>query len=293
MWLGSAALATYLVLREKHFQQAFFFANCLTAASVFTHPNGVVWVCFLSILVLLCDRRKLRLRELAAIIPYAAFATGWAWYIAKRPDYFVEQFVANLHFPGGTRGSGLLHPFTAIGNELKRYLGHFSGGGVWANPVPDYAIFIPVLLAIICVAALIQFLRTRDRALGTVLLLLAVCLAFMTFGDSLKAQNYLGMIMPLYAATAAVWLSVSGLKGRWFYLRCGLIILLLFIQVDVLNEKLVLNTREDDFNPAVAFLKSMPNSRITCSSVFAFGMDPSRIDDDMRLGMYSGPESQR
>jgi hypothetical protein len=285
--LGSAALASYLLLREKHFQVAFLSANCLTAASVFTHPNGVVWVAFLAILVLLYDRHNLRPRHLAAITPYVALMAGWTSYIAKHPDYFLAQIFANSHAPGGTRGFGFLHPFVAVRKEVNRYIAHFSGG-IWARPVPSHGILIPILLLVICIGAVIHYLKTREKALGVCLLLLAACLALMTFGDSLKAHNYLGMIMPLYAATAAVWFSLSEFKGWGFYLRCGLIASLLIVQVSVLNYKLVFNTIQDDFEPTVAFLKSMPAAQITASSVFAFELGSDRVNDDIRLGMRSG-----
>jgi hypothetical protein len=285
--LGSAALAAYLLLREKHFLTAFFCANCLAAASVFTHPNGVVWISLLAVLTLLYDRRSLRPANLAAITPYAILLAGWGWYIARRPDYFLAQFAANLNIPGGRRGSGFLHPLLAIQREVGRYTGHF-GSGVWAKPVPHFAIAIPILLCLICGVALIQFWKTREQGLGTILLLLSVCVFWMTFGDSLKADYYLGMIMPLYAATAATSVALNKWKDPWSYARAGLVAGLLLMQVNVLNAKLVENPLHDQFEPAVDFLKSVPASQITADSVFAFELGYSRINDDMRLGMRSG-----
>ncbi len=96
--LGAASIASYLAFRKDHVYRGIVVANCCAAASVFTHPNGVIWVAFLAVLALQ-DRRKFRLRDVTALLPYAVFAAGWGLYIAQRPGLFAAQFTANSHPP--------------------------------------------------------------------------------------------------------------------------------------------------------------------------------------------------
>lgn len=286
--LGSAGLAVYLYLRERNLGLAIFLGNCLAACSVFTHPNGVVWVLLLFVLILVYDRRNLKIGYAASVAPYLILAAGWGLYILKHPDYFLAQFDANLHLPTGTRGTGFLHPIYAVKRELVRYWGHFLWGGVWARPVPRFAGLIPCLYWVICLLALIHFAIRRQRNLGIILLIFGICLGMMTFGDSLKASYYFGMVMPMYAAVAAAWLCAHDFRG--WALRWGgaLIACLLFFQIAVLHKKLSINPLRDDYRPTVAFLKTMPTATVTASSAFGFELGYDRLNDDARLGMYSG-----
>lgn len=291
--LGSAALAVYLKLREKNFDRALLAANCLAAASIFTHPNGVVWIAMLGALVLLYDWHRLRPRHLVVAAPYLVLLAGWGLYISRRPDYFLSQFIANLHPPvgQGARGSGLLHPLWALRQEWYRYQAEF-GDAFWAAPVPAYAICIPFVLWTICAAAAIQWIRARDKALGTILLLFLLCLGFMTFADNLKTESYLGMIMPLYAAVVATWFFASGIPRRLAWLRYGLLAALMLFQIAVLGQKLQPNPLRDEFEPTVAFVKSLGNVPVTADSVFGFGLGYDHLNDDARLGMRSGRQPQ-
>ena len=175
--LGSAGLAVYLYLRERNLGLAIFLGNCLAACSVFTHPNGVVWVLLLFVLILLYDRRNLKIGYAACVAPYLILAAGWGLYILKRPDYFLAQFVANLHPPTGARGAGFLHPIEAIEAEFLRYGWHFLWGGVWARPVPHFAVSnsLPLLGSSACVALVHFATMARHRNLGVILLIFAIC----------------------------------------------------------------------------------------------------------------------
>jgi hypothetical protein len=68
--LGSAGLATYLLLRERNLMQAMLLSNCAVAASVFTHPYGVLWFAALALVAFWTDRRRLSLRHLVFVTPH-------------------------------------------------------------------------------------------------------------------------------------------------------------------------------------------------------------------------------
>lgn len=285
--LGFAGLAAYLLLREESFFYSLIAGNGLMAASIFTHPNGVIWALFLVILVFSYDRKRLQVKHLWAVAPYAVFAAGWGMYIAKRPDYFLAQFTANSNPPSGPRGEGFIHPDRAAYLELHRYWSHFRHP-IWAWPGWPHSIWIPVLYWMISILAYLQFRRTRERALGTVFLLLVLCVFMMTFADSLKAENYLVMVMPLYAAVAAVWVSSNEYRRKRFLLGCGLLAAILVLQTTTLVEKLRVDPLRDAYRPVVAFLKTLPAVQVDGDAVLGFELGYQRLTDDARMGLRSG-----
>ena len=285
--LGLAGLAAFLLLREKNFSQSLLAANFLIAASIFTHPNGVFWALCLAVLAFSQDREKLRMTHLWTFAPYLFFAAGWGMYIAKRPDYFVAQFSANSNPPTGTRVAGILHPDIAAQREYGRYWGNFADS-TWAWPAWPTAIWIPVLYWIVSAAAYLHFRATREKGLGTVLQLLVLCVFAMMFGDGLKAENYLAMVMPLYAAVAAVWLSSPRQPRRTLFLGYGLLGAILFLQTATLHEKLRVNPMRDEYRPIVAYLKKFPSAHVDGDAVLGFEFGYDRLTDDARVGLYSG-----
>lgn len=285
--LGFAGLAAYLLLRNNNLLYSLFAANFLIAASVFTHPNGVIWFLCLAMLVFSFDWKRLRFIDICSVLPYVAFAAGWGIYIAKRPDYFIAQFGANAHPPVGTRGATLLHPDFALWGEYARYWDHF-GDSLWAWPPWFPAMWIPIIYIVISIAAYLSYRKTRPRALGIPLELLVLCVFMMTFTDSLKAQNYLVMVMPLYAAVAAAWVSSNAQRRYAFLVGYGLVAILLTFQIRTLAEKLSVDPFRDDYLPVVAFLKTMPSAQVDGDGVLGFDLGYNRLVDDERVGYYSG-----
>lgn len=285
--LGLAGLAAYLLIRNQNPLYSLFAANFLMAASVFTHPNGVIWVLCLATLVLSFDRKRLRLVDICSVLPYAAFAAGWGIYIAKRPDYFIAQFTANANLPTGSRGAGLLHPDIAFQREFFRYLSNFRDPN-WSWPGWPPAIWIPVLYGVACVAAYLQHRKTRDKALGFALEFLVLCVFMMTFFDTLKAENYLVLAMPLYAVVAAVWVSSNEHRRKTFLVGCSLVAILLTLQIRTLVEKLRVDPFRDDYRPVVAFLKTLPSAQVDGDAVLGFGLGYDRLVDDARIGLRTG-----
>ena len=286
--LGLSGLAAYLLLRDRNLWYSLLAGNFLVAASVFTHPNGVIWALCLATLVFSFDRKRLRIADLCSILPYAVFAAGWGMYIAKRPDYFIAQFTANSNLPMGTRGSGFLHPDRAAIGEFRRYWANFGHSSAWAWPAWRPAILIPALYAVVSLAAYLHYRKTRDKALGFVLQFLVLCVFMMTFADPLKAEQYLGMAMPLYAAVAAVWVCRNIHQRNKFLMGCGLLGAILVLQAVTLAEMLRVAPLRDDYRPVVAFLKTLPSAEVNGDAVLGFELGYDRLVDDLRVGLYSG-----
>jgi len=110
----------------------------------------------------------------------------------------------------------------------------------------------------------------------------------MTFGDTLKAENYLGMVMPLYASVAAVWVCSNLQRRKMLVVGYVLLAAIVAVQTTTLVEKLRVNPLRDAYGPVIAFLKARPSAQVDGDAVLGFGLGYDRLVDDERIGLYSG-----
>jgi hypothetical protein len=290
--LGSAALASYLMWREQHLGGVLWIANALLALSVFTHPNGAWFAVALFAFLWVYDRRRLGWRDLTKLTPYFLIAAFWAAYALRRPDYFLAQMGANSMAIGGTRWAGLAHPLIAIRNELLvRYLAHYGVYPFWGGNVPEYALLIPISYWILVLAAAVFWRTRRPEGLLTLLGLTGFFLTAMTFLVGLKAQNYLVLILPFYAATAAAFLWRSHrMRSAFAPLSLFLIMTVVVCNMGAIAFKLGQNQISSAYEPTVRFVQArlQRGDRVTAGSYFGFGLGFDRVNDDCRLGYYSG-----
>src|SRR5207302_3030818 len=159
-------------------------------------------------------RTRLSWGDMSTLLPYLVIAALWACYILIRPDYFLAQFGANASARGGARWTGLSHPLSALAQEIvTRYVAHFGFLPLWGGPVPKYAIGIPIAYWLTLVPVCLLSSIRRWANVRAVLCLAGIFLAFMTFFIVLKAQCYMVLIIPLYAALLAIWLCRSHSRG--------------------------------------------------------------------------------
>lgn len=289
---GAAGLAAYLVWRERNFPASLWLANSLLALSLFTHPNGALYFFGFVVLLWIHDRRRINWRHGCVLTPYLLIAALWAVYALQHPDYFLAQMEANSMAIGGTRWAGLAHPLHAIRNEvLVRYIAHFGVRPFWGAQIPAYALVIPVSYwALFASAATFSRLKS-SKGLSELLALTALFVVAMTFLIGLKAQTYLILVLPLYVATGAVFFCQSHVSRSAFAPLSFLLLgALLISNTAVIVSKLRHNPSTSEYLPTVEFIRAHldPGERVTADSYFGFDLGFDRVNDDCRVGYYSG-----
>jgi 4-amino-4-deoxy-L-arabinose transferase-like glycosyltransferase len=290
--LGAAGFAAYLGLRETSRTRALWLAHISAALSLFTHPNGILFVLGLAFLILYFDRERLSWHDISAFTPYLAIAAIWSLYILVRPDYFVAQFGANASVQGGIRWAGLKHPLEALELEIVgRYLAHFGVLPLWGGPVPRYAIGIPIIYwaapLFVCVLAPVR----RWANIRALLWLAGLFFGSMTLFVGMKAQCYLSAIIPFYLAILAIWLVRScSCRSTAAPLSILLTTALILCQLGTIAFKIQKNAYASEYQPAVEFVRSRlaPGKSVFADSYFGFNLGFNRVRDDARLGYYSG-----
>ena len=290
---GSAGLATYLLLRRS-LTPALHLSNVFVALSLFTHPNGILFMFALLLAFFWFDRGRFRPSFILAGWPYFVLAATWAAYISIRPDYFLAQFSANASAIGGTRWEGILHPLQAIRNEATRYLTHYGFFPLWTGPVPRYVAAVPLLFgASLLTASLLPAIR-RHAHTRLLLIFAWTFLLFLTFFVGLKAQNYIAFVVPLYVSVLGATVALSHRQKRtWAPITALAAASLLFIDVSVLSGKIQANTFAHEYQPVVDHLRQrlQPGSIVFAGSQFGLSLGFNRVVDDARLGFYSGRDA--
>lgn len=291
--LGAAGIASYLWLRQSRWTLALWLANTCLALSLFTHPNGMLFVLCLVFLTVFYDRDQLSWRDLPALTPYFAIAALWGAYILHRPDYFLAQFGANATAFGGSRWAGLRDPLDALKSEIIiRYLAHYGIYPVWGGPIPKYTVAVPFLCWFSALAA--WFVRPIRCSRGPLALLCLSVLFFsvMTLFVGMKSPSYLVIILPLYAAVLAVWLCMSHRRGSMpaAPMSAAVLLLLVACQLGTIAFKVRKNAYGSEYAPTVQFVRQHVPRRasLVADSYFGFDLGFDRVKDDTRLGYYTG-----
>lgn len=291
---GSFSLALYVLLRERHFAQAFFWANVALACCFFTHPNAILFAVLLALLVWVLDRRSLTIRILlAGAVPYVAGAAAWLSYIARDPAAFWMQITANADRQG--RFGNFLHPWHAVKAEIvDRYLTAYGLGPHTAGHTGPIALKALILVCyVLAIATCLGVPSIRKRP-GTKLILtmLGVVFFIQCFFNQ-KLSWYLAHIIPLYTLVLAI--AFVGLWQRRKLLRpasvvlAGVFLAILTVQVGGSLYLVKINTYQHQYRPLVTFLNKLPaDQSIYGSAAIEFGLNHSdRLRDDVTLGYYS------
>ena len=294
--LGFAALAVYLLLRERRLPLAVLLSQALVAASGMTHPMGLLPF-FGVVLIAICfDRKRIGLKHVAlAVVPYAIGGVAWGLYILQDPQAFLSQFGGNATMGSdeniGGRFVGLFSPFTGLKLELVyRYLANFGFGRATGAAKMKIA-----FLFLYVVGILGSLLISQIRRLPNYRVLLGLTVVYfigLTLIDSQKAYYYLVHIVPFYLTMVALFLS-------WCWSRQGLatkFVALVLCGIPLLEMAgLLYRVRQDNYRnsflPAVTFLreKSAGQGAIAATSGTAFGLGfPENVLHDPRLGFNTG-----
>ena len=284
--LSAAALATYLAWRERHLTRAVVAANVCAAASLLTHPQGLLGVAMVGTVALLWDRRRVRWRHpVLAAVPYGVGFGAWGMYILQEPDLFLAQF-------GGNASGRMTGPASLVRNVVAAYGPAFGFQGHWAGPIVHLRLLI--LMAYLAGVVGVLFTPALRRQAGPRLLVTLTGLSFviMAFLGGANAHDYLVHIVPLYLSCLAIWMTWAW-DQRAFprsllaLAATGLIVL----QLGGIGRRIAVNQYARDYMPAVEFLqqRASPGALIMGSAELGFhlGFTP-RLIDDRRLGYFSG-----
>jgi hypothetical protein len=285
--LGFAAFAAYLCIREHNFTLGVVASQSLVAASLFTHPNGVMAFAGLLFLTLYFDRARVRWKPaLLAATPYLIAAAGWGLYILQSPSSFAGQFSDQA----AGRAPGLSAPLTALKEEFT--LKYFEAFGLapFSTGASRLKILILIAYAVAIAGAIGVRAIRRHEGFRALLILTAIYFVIETFFNH-KLVFYLVHIIPMFAAILAVWV-----YWCWTKLRVPRKVIVmavcafLFLQITGVVYRVNQNSYQEDYLPAVAFLKqrSCDKTLVMGSAEMAFGLGFEHVIDDIRFGYYSG-----
>jgi hypothetical protein len=285
--LGFAALAAYLCARERNLMLAIFASQSLVAASLFTHPNGVMAGAGLLFLTLYYDRSQIRWKHaLLAATPYLIGAASWGLYILQSPSSFAGQFSDQA----AGRAPGLSAPLVALKEEFTIKYFEAFGFAPFASGISR----LKMLILVVYVIAIIGSICAREirlhRGFRALLILTAIYFVIETFFNH-KLVFYLVHIIPMFAAILAVWVHWCWSERRVPRQLITLVVCaFLFLQVSGVVHRVNQNSYEKDYLPAAAFLKQHSNNKtlVIGSAEMAFGVGFERVIDDIRFGYYSG-----
>jgi 4-amino-4-deoxy-L-arabinose transferase-like glycosyltransferase len=289
--LSLAGIAVYLHLRERNFRAALAASSVILAASVFTHPNGIMGVLTVVGMVLWRDRHHLSVANIAlAAMPFFVCAALWGRYVLSAPDAFVSQMTAQAAIPH--RFSLSLNPFASVSYEIQeRYFPRY--GFLTRSPLALMRIVLVIYGASIIAALAIPRLRRRP-GVKPILLMLALNFGLLTCLQ--KNYYYLIYVLPIYAGIVALtlwWLWENTLFARrvpkWAII--GIVLLIPALNISVSVTRFVHNDYSGRFIPAIEFLRQnmLPGDLVVGSGELAFGLGfDGAVVDDARLGFTSG-----
>lgn len=186
--LGSAALATYVILRERSTAQAIFWSHLLATFCIMTHGAGVLYWVALVWLILPLVRRPLSWKLFAAAVVPALFGMLlWGLFILKDPAGFREQMQRSIELLSGywdTTGLSRYSWLRSLQLEwIYRYQGPFGLG-----PGVGIAQRLKALVLLAYVAPILGVLFSKRVRHSPGLAPLAVM--------TLIAAGYLGLASP-------------------------------------------------------------------------------------------------
>jgi len=289
--LGLTAICAYLRWREENLRRAVLQAAFWVTLSALTHPNAVLHIAGLTLLVLWYDRKRLTIRLLLDIAGVGVLtASPYLVYIAQDFEAFRQQFLVNA--VGNDRMASSINALTIVWRELsERYAfayGLHSGG------------LLPRLksVALVSYAAATGFFvlspsGRRQAKVGLVALLCALYFCVQCVFNQ-KLSVYLIHILPLYAILVA-----AGTMWLWRnHRRAGVLAVVWLVTASALQtagmfwvakaRSAVGGQRE----AALFLTRNAGRARqidACVSMVFALHFD-ARLRDDQTLGVVTGVE---
>jgi hypothetical protein len=287
--LGSAGLAAFLSLREKHLVRAILVSHACVAAAGLSHPQALGYFAGLVALTLYRDWRRIRFAHaMAACVPYLVGAAGWGLYILQAPHDFLLQFGGNA----AGRGVPLYDPAALLyGQFVKRFWYMFG-----MAPDTRGLSHMKVLILAVYAAGLLGVLCNREirRHAGYRALLVTggvTWLVMMAIDSEAQSFYLVHFVLWLIAFTAigAVWYWDRRSVPRWAL--AAVVALLLAVQFATLARRVSQRAYSTVYLATTDYLKQHAKAQdiVMGSAELAFelGFDGNLVDDP-RLGYRSG-----
>ena len=287
--LGSAGLAAFLSLREKHLVRAILVSQTCVAAAGMSHPESLGYFAGLLVLTLYRDGRRIRFPHvMAACAPYLVGAAVWGLYILQAPHDFLLQFGGNA----ANRGVPLSDPAALLYSQFVKRFWHMFGmapdtRGLSHMKVLILAVYAAGILGALCNREIRRHAGYR-MLLGTGGVTLAVMMAIDSEAQSFYLVHYVLWLIA-FTAIGAVWYWDRRSVPRW---TLGAVLaLVVFVQVATLGRRVSQRAYSTVYLPATDYLKQHARSQdiVMGSAELAFelGFDGNLVDDP-RMGYRSG-----
>ena len=290
--LGVSALALFAHRREKDFNTAVFFSYSLTALAFFTHPLGLIWAVSLTVLIVLYDFKKVKIKHLAfAAAPFLALAVIWSIYIFQRPDLFAVQFGGNA----SDRWGFFRDPFGELWREIKlRYLVNFGiGEGLSSIGQIKIVLLVSYLSA---VAGILSVESLRKSKAAQVFLLFALQeFVMLILLDGMKQHYYMIHITPTLTVILAVFIDWLLKNKTLKFSAIGLLTIIFAVHFGTNLLRFNKDDYHNNYLSAADLLNQnvQPDDLIIASSEFWFGLNRrEHLLDDYRLGYLTGKRAK-
>jgi 4-amino-4-deoxy-L-arabinose transferase-like glycosyltransferase len=292
--LGFAAIATYLVLRERNLMLAVLLSQCLIVIDGLTHPNAIMAFVGLIFLTLFYDRRRLNLRIVAAAaLPYLVGGAAFGLWVLQDPTAFKDQFIDNALMGG--RMSGMSSPLANLTREFTERYPHAFGLGV-SSSGHSGPIYLKSLIMVGYIAGLLGFVLIKDirnnRNYRALMIVTVIYFVMLSLIDGQKQTTYLIHIVPLFVVFMAATLGYfweKRLLPRFVLAAAALAAVI--VPVGGMALKIRQNTRGNFYDPMIAHLKlnSNQNDVVMGGAELAFGLGfDSNLIADGRFAYYTG-----
>jgi 4-amino-4-deoxy-L-arabinose transferase-like glycosyltransferase len=292
--LGFAAIAVYLLLRERNFVLAVLASHCLVVLDGLTHPNAILAFAALAFLTIFFDRQKLNLRLIFLIsVPYLLGGAAFGIWVFQDPQAFKDQFIDNAMMGG--RMSGFSSPIQNILREFTERYPHAYGlqDASSGHSGPIYLKGLILIGYAAGVVGMIAFAELRkDRRYLGLLAIAGIYFILLSLIDGQKQTTYLIQIVPLYLIFLAAVMKKLWERG---VLPKPVVAAIVFVMIALplggMALKIKQNTYGNYYEPMIALLKerSSGTRSIMGGSELAFGLGfGTNHFADGRFGFYTG-----
>jgi len=292
--LGFAAIAAYLVLRERNLLLAIVASHTLLVIDGLTHPNAITAFVGVVFLTLYLDFRRLKVSMLfAAAIPYLIGGAGFAIWVLQDPAGFKDQFIDNAMMGG--RMSGMSSPLDNFLREFTNRYPHAYGLGASSSghsgPIYLKALMLVGYLGGVTGVLAIKELRQR-KEVRALLIVTAIYFVILALIDGQKQTTYLVHIVPFY-------LIFLGLVFGYFWRQVRLsrlaivaaVLAAIAVPLGGMALKIKQNTRAKFYDSMIAFVKETSNENDIVMGgadlAFGLGFEGSLLSDG-RFGYFTG-----
>ena len=282
--LGAAGIASYLRLRESRMSLAIVACASFEVAAIFSHPIAAIHAGTATVMVLILDWRRIRVRHvLLAALPLLIALAGWSAYIAEAPQVFKAQFLGHISH----RTSGFSSPLKALLSEFRsRYLLDYwtAYHGIAKLKVMFLASYVASCVFLLAAPSI----RRRQPGLRLLAILAVTAYVLLALFDEIKGPVYLIHTFSYFAAAfgGTVWWLTREPGPRKIYAAAAAA--LATLQLSGIAYKIHQDTDARIYRPVAEYVRShtRADAFVIGPTELVFGLGPQfHLVDDPRLGL--------